>query len=256
MNSDPVELAEMSGLGDKLWAVHGARILRKFESVDGNGKIRNDVCYVEWLEAKRVFDRRREAADRTNTERWANGDRSVTDGGASRSAHTHTRTGTGTGTEEQKQKPSPKPRKKRVSEDGMVHSTNPRHVACKGAIFDYYRKHCKGEDPDWDGREGKALAMFLSANPKLTDSGLKRLLDHRARSDVNHADRPSKWIGSLKSYLNGPLNEFGKPKGASNGNGLTKGERNKQVLAEVLAELEHDSASANGIGDAEAGESR
>jgi uncharacterized protein YdaU (DUF1376 family) len=155
----------------------------------------------------------------------------------------------------QKQKPS-RAKREPKSPDGMKHSPDPRHIACKEEIFKYYRAQCGGEEPEWDGREGAALGKFLNANRKLTAVGMERLLQHRARSDVNHADRPAKWIGSLKSYLNGPLNEFGKPKGAGNGNGLTKGERLKQAAAEAIAELEHDYAVANGTGDAEAGESR
>jgi hypothetical protein len=67
--SDPLTLAEMSELGDELWATYGPRILRKFEPVNGDGTLRNAVCYGEWLEAKRIFDARREGAQRTNTVR-------------------------------------------------------------------------------------------------------------------------------------------------------------------------------------------
>jgi hypothetical protein len=67
--SDPIELADKSGLGDDLWAQYGPRILRKFEPIEGNGRQRNSVCYQEWLDAKRVYDKRRDAADRTNSAR-------------------------------------------------------------------------------------------------------------------------------------------------------------------------------------------
>lgn len=113
------------------------------------------------------------------------------------------------------EKPSPKPRK-RVSEDGMKHSADPRHVACKEAIFSYYQSKNEGDDPDWEGREGKALGMFLSANPKLTAEGMKRLLEHRAASEVNHSERPALWIPKLKSFRMGPLDKFNRP---LNGNG-------------------------------------
>jgi hypothetical protein len=70
LSADPMELAEKSGLGDELWALHGPRILRKFEWVDDkHTRLRNPVLYSEWLEAKRVFDARKEAADRTNSAR-------------------------------------------------------------------------------------------------------------------------------------------------------------------------------------------
>ncbi len=68
ITSDPLELSEISSLGDELWAAHGDRILRKFHVLE-DGRLRNPVCFDEWLEAKRVYDKRRESADRTNTAR-------------------------------------------------------------------------------------------------------------------------------------------------------------------------------------------
>ena len=65
ISADPLELAESSGLGDELWEAHGSRILRKFQPLE-DGRLRNQVCFEEWLEAKRVYDKRRESADRTN----------------------------------------------------------------------------------------------------------------------------------------------------------------------------------------------
>lgn len=101
---DDLTLSEMSGLGDELWPIHSVRILRKFSS-DGRGKLQNSILFEEWKEAKRVFDSRRLAADRTNKDRWANGDRTVTDKGASRSAYT--RTGTETVTVKLNTPPNP-----------------------------------------------------------------------------------------------------------------------------------------------------
>lgn len=205
---DPMSLAECSGLGDELWAIHSDRILRNFEKLP-DGRLRNPVCFEEWNEAKRVFEARRASADRTNTARSPHGHRTVTDGIAPRSADTHTLTGTGTGTVVQKQIPSPKPRK-RVSEDGMKHSSDPRHLACKEAIFEYYRSKNQ-TDPPWNGMEGKALGMLLGADPHLDAERIRDLLRCRYLSEVNHADRPGKWLGSLHSYANGPLDKFGKP---------------------------------------------
>ena len=99
LSCDPLELAEQSGLGDELWAVHGQRILRKFEWTDeSHSRLRNNVLFDEWKEAKRVFDARRQAADRTNSSRSPHGHRDGEVSAPSRSADTHTRTGTGTGT--------------------------------------------------------------------------------------------------------------------------------------------------------------
>jgi hypothetical protein len=135
-------------------------------------------------------------------------------------------------------KPSPQPRKRGAE---PKHSSDPRHLACKQAIFAYYQSKNEGDDPDWDGREGKTLGMFLSANPKLTADGMKRLLEHRAASEVNHSERPSLWISKLKSYRMGPLDKFNKPlNGGSNGTGKGQpsaaSERvkaNRQVLAKI-----------------------
>jgi hypothetical protein len=91
---DHLDLAEMSGLGDDLWVQHSVRILRKFEDV-GNGRLRNPVVYGEWKEAKRIFESRQHAADRTNKIRSPQAITTVTVGAPSRSADT----GTGTGTE-------------------------------------------------------------------------------------------------------------------------------------------------------------
>lgn len=88
--SDPILLAEMSGMGDELWALHGPRILRKFHEVDGTDRLRNDVCHQEWLDAKAVFDRRRASAERTNSARSPHQSETVTERTPSRSADTRT----------------------------------------------------------------------------------------------------------------------------------------------------------------------
>ena len=237
---DNLALSEMSGLGIKLWKIHGDQILRKF-TPNGQKRLLNHVLAFEWQDARRVFESRKSAAQRTNTARWLNGDRTVTDSGPNRSADT--RTGTLTGTV-QEQKPSPQPRKRSAE---PKHSTDPRHVACKAEIFAYYQRMNKGEEPEWDGHEGKTLAMFLKSNPKLTDQGLHRLLEHRSRSEINHSERPSLWIRKLKSFLNGPLNEYGKPLMAKkNGGYIGKGDATLEALRQCLAE-NPDGSGADGF---------
>ena len=56
--SDPVELAEISELGDDLWQTYGPRILRKFTPIEATGKLQNEKLLTEWMEAKKVFDAR------------------------------------------------------------------------------------------------------------------------------------------------------------------------------------------------------
>lgn len=67
--SDDLILSEMSGIGDELWNTHKERILRKFEPVDGNGRLRNDVLFEKWKKAQSVYLKRAESADHTNTVR-------------------------------------------------------------------------------------------------------------------------------------------------------------------------------------------
>ena len=86
---DALMLADMSELGDELWALHGERIVRKFEQIEGR-KLRNAVLFEEWKEAKRVFEARREAANRTNSARSPSHSESVTERAPSRSADTRT----------------------------------------------------------------------------------------------------------------------------------------------------------------------
>jgi hypothetical protein len=88
---------------------------------------------TKWLEAKRVFEARQNAAKnttahghRTVTARSPHGHRTVTDGIASRSADTTTETVTRTKTKEQKQKPS-------VADAPVTEkpATSSHHEACK-----------------------------------------------------------------------------------------------------------------------------
>jgi hypothetical protein len=69
VSSDPLDLAEKSGLGDELWATHGPRILRKFEAIDGSERLRNAICFAEWEKAKASYGKRAAAAEKTNSVR-------------------------------------------------------------------------------------------------------------------------------------------------------------------------------------------
>lgn len=85
----------------------------------------------------------------------------------------------------------------------------------KDLIFRYYRS--KNEvDPEWSGREGKALAMLLAANPNAPLDHWQKCLVNRFKSEVAHGDRPGMWLGKLSSF-SVPLNQFNKPQGVSNG---------------------------------------
>lgn len=114
--SDPIDLADKSGLGDELWAIHGPRILRKFEPIadgdcdgdrdgDRGVQLRNASLYRRWLKAKEIYESRQKAADRTNKARSPQQDDAVTGREPLRSADTQTETLTETVIQEQKVSP-------------------------------------------------------------------------------------------------------------------------------------------------------
>jgi hypothetical protein len=125
--SDPLELAEKSGLGDELWNQHSVRVLRNFDVLPC-GKLQNKVCFEEWSKAKFVFEARQDAAKRTTEIRSPRkkdtvtvddlfGDDTVTVDPALRSADTIT--GTKTLTEQHSSK----------DEIESLYKAYPRHTA-------------------------------------------------------------------------------------------------------------------------------
>jgi hypothetical protein len=261
--NDPIQLAEKSALGDELWGIHGSRILRKFDAVNGNGRLRNAVCYVEWQEAKRIFEARQASANRTNTVRSVDGHRTVTVGIPSRSPDT--RTGTVTDTKTEEQKPSPKPRK-RVSEGRKKKELTARptktdfdkarHREFKTAVFEYWQSKNSIDCP-WGQPEGMQLEIWLKANPTIVIGEFKAILRNRYKSDVVHSERPSKWLRNATDYANGPLNQYNKPMtNGKNGGFLGKGDRNIAALNEALSGsgFSVDQNSTGTDGDSEGGD--
>lgn len=257
--SDPIDLADKSGLGDELWATHGLRILRKFDQIEGSDRLRNQPQYERWTAAKAAYEKRHEAANKTNEQRWASVTDSVTDKTSSVTETLATRSteqsdslpsfpleplsnppsrerGTLRERVKQEQKPS---RVKSTNAKNGERESNPRHTACKEIIFAYYKSKNDGKDPPWDGREGKALGMLLGADPAMDAKEMRRLLHNRYLSEVVHGDRPGIWINAIHSYANGPLDRYGKllrtngSKNATISNGT--GNQLVGVLEETLA---------------------
>lgn len=94
-----------------------------------------------------------------------------------------------------------------------------RHTAFKEAIVKYWDSKNPGVQMPWDGREGKALGMFLSAAPHITLPQFTAFLRARFKSEVNHGDRASQWIAHIASYGAGPIDRFGKTINAEGSNG-------------------------------------
>jgi hypothetical protein len=256
---DPLDLAAASGLGDDLWPVHSARILRKFPPLDIGGRRRNEVCFQEWSEAKRIFEARAAAARKTTQTRAprrkptvtvpiSNGDRAVTDGIASRSAQKSERsadtiTGTVTSTSTETKAKTSRAKKPREGPT-KTELAEKRHAEFKALIFAEWKVWGNPlETPPWDVTEGTQLSMMLRANPQLGLEGMRRLLQHRGRSEnVNLAARPSKWLRSITDFAKGPLDPYGKPK-ILNGHAPKPDntlamiqERNARAAAQVEAE--------------------
>lgn len=241
--NDPAELAILSGLNEG-WDEFGTRIMRKFTEVKA-GRLRNEVLYSLWLDAQKRFIARSSGAKKMLSNREHHAQLTA----ASCSADTET----GTGIETVKQKQKPSRRKTARGDDGLKHSSDPRHVACKERIFAAYRHKNNGANPDWDGREGRALGMLLSSQPELNEESINPLLLHWARSDINHSDRPSIWIPKLSSFRMYPVDRFGKPKDGKGalggGNRQAKTSGNWEVLRNCLEELPSEDAYGTSRGE-------
>jgi hypothetical protein len=112
---------------------------------------------------------------------------------------------------------------------------DPRHTPFKLACETYATY--KRVEFVWDAGEAKQLAMLLAASPGLTLETFQRCLNHRAKSEVAHGDRPREWLGTILKYQEGPLDKYGKPQGA--GNGTTQG-NHKPNAAVDRQRITHD----------------
>jgi hypothetical protein len=86
-----------------------------------------------------------------------------------------------------------------------------RHAEFKEAIKKYWKHRNPNVDIPWDVSEGANLDIWLRSSPGTTIDQFKQYLQNRAKSEVNHADRPSKWIRNVSSFASGPLDRFGQP---------------------------------------------
>lgn len=148
---------------------------------------------------------------------------------------------------EQKQK---KPSRVKKLREGPTKTdlAKSRHAEFKAAVGDYW----KGKNPDvqmpWGPAEGRNLEMWLRESPQTTLEQFKAFLRNRWKSEVNHAERPSRWIGNVTGYAAGPLDKFGRPI-----NGGNNGQQNctspaEQRRVENLTNLATVAARRYGVG--------
>lgn len=242
ISSDPMDLAELSGLGDELWEEYGRRILRNFASIEG-GKLRNKVCFDEWQEARAVFEKRQlggKNKQSTKTPEAVHVDSSKTDG-----ADPTTGTLTGTETKEQEQKPS---RRQAASDDGMKHSADPRHMEFKAAIGEYWDSKNPSVEMPWGPMEGKQLGMWLREAPHIDVETFKGFLRGRFKSEVNHGERPAQWIRWVTQYGTA-VDRFNKPI-TETVNGKKSGVPGKGQLALEAARSAIDDLASDEISNA------
>jgi len=104
---------------------------------------------------------------------------------------------------------SSKSKKQKPSRDKR--EVDPRHVTFREFARGYWTYKNPALEMPWDGSEAKQLASLLAANPALEGDAFKELLKQRAKSQVNHAERPRVWLPKITDYAGGPLNAFNKP---------------------------------------------
>ncbi len=95
-------------------------------------------------------------------------------------------------------------------------SADPRHNVFRREIEAWWQavNPQAGRCP-WDGSEGKKLEAFLASSPDFTLDMLKECLKHRSATaqagGVVWTDRPRLWIERLTSFLEFPIDRYGKP---------------------------------------------
>src|SRR5579885_3473161 len=88
---------------------------------------------------------------------------------------------------------------------------DPRHAPLARSIRDAYRR-ANGRECPWDGRTARRLSEALAACPTWQLDDWLTCVRHRALShDLNQAEAPVHWVGSLADYLGGPLDRYHRP---------------------------------------------
>jgi hypothetical protein len=95
------------------------------------------------------------------------------------------------------------------------HIPDPRHTPVKNKIFEAYHYFNKIY-PAWGVKEAGCLSTFLKAHDWPQEK-IFICIRNRFKSEENFAQEPCRWICRLGDFAGGPLDKFGKPKAAGNG---------------------------------------
>jgi len=231
--SDMNELSELSRLSDEDWEKASASILRKFDAVE-DGRLRNDVCFAKWNEAKTVFEARQASARKVNA-RSPHDDRTVTDQSPTRSADTRTLTDTYTETRTEE----PKELSEAKASSPRKDSGKPNPIAIEAIYREYPRKV---------GKEAALKAISRAVDRLRSDHGgtheaqvyLFRRVQSYARSPAGNCGEltphPATWFNQGR-YNDDPkewqrkANERGTSYGNSNqGRGGITGDEMSRIL--------------------------
>ena len=68
-------------------------------------------------------------------------------------------------------------------------------------------------------RQGKDFGNMAQRIANNDAGAIYRMARNRFKSEVNHTDRPSKWIRNVTMFASGPIDRFGKPLSLKNMNG-------------------------------------
>lgn len=174
-------------------------LLIELDGIDKMGRTEEDIRFSRRMvrdEQKRSNDRKRQNDHRERVKRDVTGDVTAKSRKVSRPSHGAITSSVSSSNKTLVDK----------STEGTI------HVKCRDLVHAYWKRFHPSDDlAPWDGQAGKKLATFLSANPRLTEAGFKRLLDCRAESEVNHSDPPADWLPKLIKFAGGPLDRYGKP---------------------------------------------
>jgi uncharacterized protein YdaU (DUF1376 family) len=89
---------------------------------------------------------------------------------------------------------------------------DPRKKGIADEISKFWRGQNSGRpDLRFTRADNQALNDFLRDHPEVGLSYFKQLLGNRAKSEVNPAAAPHKWLRSILDFAAGPLDRFGKP---------------------------------------------
>ena len=153
-----------------------------------------------------------------------------------------------------------KPSRAKAARGKKTEAAKSRHAEFKAAILRYWESKNPGVEMPWGPAEGRNLEMWLRETPHTTLEQFVGYLRNRFKSEVNHTERPSRWIGNVTNFAARPIDKYGKPLQENSHVGSEKNQQSpakqrvdgaRRVLAEIAIERGlYDPACADGRPDA------